>query len=206
MSCQFDHLVIACADLDQGAAWIRDRLGVEVTPGGKHAAMGTHNRVLRLGRREYLEVLAIDPDAPAPLRPRWFDLDTAAVRARATREPFVLTWVARSNDIDAAVARVPALGEALPFTRGPYRWRLTVPADGSLVFDGVVPAVIQWDGPHPADALPDSGCVWSGLSLAHPRAPEVQGIFHAVGITGLVGLVPGPVRITPQIRGQTSQM
>jgi glyoxalase-like protein len=206
VSCQFDHLVIACADLDQGAAWIRERLGVEVTPGGKHATMGTHNRVLRLGRREYLEVLAIDPDAPAPARPRWFDLDTAAVRERAAREPFVLTWVARSDDIDAAVARVPALGEALPYTRGPYRWRLTVPPDGSLAFNGVVPAVIQWDGPHPADALPESDCVWSGLFLAHPRAAEVPPIFHALEISGSIELVTGSVEIRPQIRGLNGQM
>lgn len=201
MPCEFDHLVVACADLDQGAEWIRRQLGVEVSAGGKHATMGTHNRLLRLGANAYLEVLAIDPDATAPHRPRWFELDTDAVRERAAREPFVLTWVARTGDIDAAVARVPALGQALPFTRGSYRWRLTVPADGSLVFNGVIPAVIQWNGAHPADALPDSGCVWSGLSLAHPRALEMQSIFRALEITGPIEVVTGPVEIALQIRG-----
>ena len=165
--------------------------------------MGTHNRLLRLGANAYLEVLAIDPDATAPHRPRWFELDTDAVRERAAREPFVLTWVARTDDIDAAVARVPALGQALPFTRGSYRWRLTVPADGSLVFNGVIPAVIQWNGAHPTDALPDSGCVWSGLSLAHPRALEMQPVCRALEITGPIELVSGPVEIKPEIQGPT---
>jgi Glyoxalase-like domain len=201
VSCEFDHLVVACADLDQGAEWIQERLGVEVSPGGRHAMMGTHNRLLRLGPRAYLEVLAIDPDAPAPPRPRWFDLDTTTVRERAAREPFVLTWVARTNEIETAAARVPALGDVLSLTRDRYRWRLSVPPDGSLVCNGVVPAVIQWDGAHPADTLPDSGCMWSGLSLAHPRAPEVQAIFVALEITGPIQLAKGPVEIKPQIRG-----
>ncbi|MGE5835340.1 MAG: VOC family protein [Acidobacteriota bacterium] len=201
MPCEFDHLVVACADLDLGAAWFRRLLGVEVSPGGKHATMGTHNRLLRLGARRYLELLAIDPDAPPPGRPRWFALDTDAIRERAAREPFALTWVARTEDVDATVARVPSLGQALPFTRGPYRWRLTVPADGSLLIDGVIPAVIEWNGAHPADALPDSGCEWSGLSLAHPRALEMQPVFRALEITGPIELVTGPVEIRPQIQG-----
>jgi hypothetical protein len=113
----------------------------------------------------------------------------------------VLTWVARTDDIDAAVAHVPALGQALPFTRGSYRWRLTVPADGSLGFNGVIPGVIQWNGAHPADALPDAGCVWSGLSLAHPRALEMQSIFRALEVTGPIVMVTGPVEITLQIGG-----
>jgi Glyoxalase-like domain len=199
--CEFDHLIVACADLDQGAAWIRRQLAVEVSSGGKHAAMGTHNRLLRLGARAYLELLAIDPDATAPHRPRWFELDTDAVRERAAREPFVLTWVARIDDIDAVVAGVPTLGQALPFTRGAYQWRLTVPTDGSLVFNGVIPAVIQWKGAHPADGLPDSGCRWSGLSLAHPRAQEMQSVFRALEITGPIELVTGTLGIRPQIQG-----
>jgi Glyoxalase-like domain len=180
--------------VDPETAWGRRQCRRETRDDG-------HNRLLRLGPYAYLEVLAIDPDATAPQRPRWFELDTDAVRERTAREPFVLTWVARTDDIAAAVARVPALGQALPFTRGPYQWRLTVPTDGSLAFDGVLPAVIQWTGAHPADALPDSGCVWSGLSLAHPRAPEMQPVFRALEITGPIEVITGPVEITLQIRG-----
>src|SRR5262245_19404130 len=143
--CEFDHVVVVCADLDQGASWIRAQLGVEVVPGGRHAAMGTHNRLLRLGPRAYLEVIAIEPGVPPPLRPRWCDLDTPAVQQRAARLPFVATWVARTDDVTAAAREVPAVGEVLPFTRSQYRWQLTVPFDGGLQFDGLLPSVIQWD-------------------------------------------------------------
>jgi hypothetical protein len=58
-----DHLVVAARTLEEGAAWVTGRLGVSMAPGGKHALMGTHNRLLSLGARAYLEVIAIDPDA-----------------------------------------------------------------------------------------------------------------------------------------------
>jgi glyoxalase-like protein len=197
---EFDHLVVACADLSQGAEWMRAQLGVEVLPGGKHAAMGTHNRLLRLGPRTYLEVLAIDPAAPAPRRPRWFDLDSAAVRARAAKEPFVLTWVVRADDIVAAAAEAPVLGEVLPFTRGRYRWRLTVPVDGALRFDGILPAVIQWDvDQHPADALPDSRCELLGLSLTHPQCDEVRTLFARLGVPAAIDLERGAPRIAAHV-------
>ena len=69
LRCEIDHLIVACGDLGQGAAWLEARLGEAPQLGGKHALMGTHNMLLRLGARIYLELIAIDPDAPAPQRP-----------------------------------------------------------------------------------------------------------------------------------------
>lgn len=36
---------------------------------------GTHNRCLGMEDGIYLEVIAVDPEAPPPSRPRWFGLD-----------------------------------------------------------------------------------------------------------------------------------
>ena len=94
MSRTLDHLVIGAATLEQGAAWCEATFGVAPGPGGKHALMGTHNRLLSLAceafPRCYLEIIAIDPDAPAPARRRWFDLDDAAVQDRAVTDVTVL--------------------------------------------------------------------------------------------------------------------
>jgi Glyoxalase-like domain len=200
MHAEFDHLVVVCADLDQGAAWIQSSLGVEVIPGGRHAAMGTHNRLLRLGPRRYLEVIAIDPAAPPPGRPRWFGLDDPGIRTRASVTPYVATWVVRTTDITAAVDRVPDLGEILSLSRGPHHWRITVPSDGRLLFDGVLPAVIQWDGDaHPADALPEAGCELLTLSVSHPRATEVRGLLSMLGLSSIV-VEPGPPGIEVILR------
>jgi Glyoxalase-like domain len=127
--------------------------------GGKHALMGTHNRLLSLGSRRFLEVIAIDAEAPRPSRPRWFGLDTPAMAATLERGPALLHWVMRTGDIEGAVREYPERVEILDLKRGDYRWRIGVPRDGSLPCKGECPTLIQWQGElHPADRLPESGC------------------------------------------------
>ena len=145
-----DHLVLATRDLDAGTAWLEQRLGIALTAGGRHERMGTHNRLLGLGDNLYLELIAIDPQAPPQGRPRWFGLDRQ--QALPADRPRLIHWVARSDDIQGDADACPeALGEILPMERGDYRWRITVPADGHLPGDGLVPTLIQWNVPfHPA--------------------------------------------------------
>jgi hypothetical protein len=195
-----DHLVVACADLEQGSAWLREKLGTEPEPGGKHAAMGTHNRLLRLGERQYLELIAIDPDAEPPAHPRWFGLDEPSIRERASRAPFLLTWVAATDDLDEAVTRVPQLGAVREMSRGPWRWRIAVPEDGRLPFDGVMATLIQWSGPHPAGSLPDRGCELASLSPAHAAAGEIAVLLQVLEFEGWDVVEAGPRRLEAQVR------
>ena len=140
--------------------WIVSRLGAPMVPGGKHALMGTHNRLLALGHRRFLEVIAVDPEAPPPARPRWFALDAEATSARLDRGPALIHWVMRTDDIEAALRDYPQEVEVLDLARGEYRWRIGVPADGRLPCGGACPTLIQWLGDaHPADRLPESGCM-----------------------------------------------
>ena len=103
-----DHLIIAAATLEQGCDYVASGLGVRPQPGGKHVAMGTHNALLRLGPRTYLEVIAIDPAGVAPARPRWFDLDDVRMRAALAEGPRLVHFVARTDDIEA-LARNPKI-------------------------------------------------------------------------------------------------
>jgi hypothetical protein len=157
MALEFDHLVVAARTLEEGSM---SRLGAPMVPGGKHALMGTHNRLLSLGHRRFLEVIAIDPGAPAPPRPRWFGLDTPAMKAQLDRGPALIHWVMRTDDIENALREYPEAVEILQLERGEYRWRIGVPRDGRLPCDGACPTLIQWEGGlHPADRLPESGCM-----------------------------------------------
>jgi hypothetical protein len=206
---EFDHLVIACDALDRGVDWVEQQLGARPQPGGQHAAMGTHNALLRLGARCYLEVIAIDPAAALPSRPRWFGLDTPAMRQRLAAGPALITWVVRCESLAAACARVPELGDILPMQRGDFRWRITVPDSGELPASGVLPAAIQWDPDengvplHPCDRLPDSGCELSGLALTHPAAVlgavGLLATFRELRIVGPVDLAPGPIGLAARI-------
>jgi hypothetical protein len=156
---EFDHLVVAARTLDEGSTWIASHLGAPMAPGGKHALMGTHNRLLSLGGRRFLEVIAADPDAPAPSRPRWFGLDTAVMKAQLERGPALVHWVMRTDDIDAALHGYPEPVDVLDLARGDFRWRIGVPRDGRIPCAGDCPTLIQWQGGlHPGDRLPPSGC------------------------------------------------
>lgn len=157
MSRAIDHLVVAARTLDEGAAWVCERLGAECVPGGKHATMGTHNRLLSLGPERYLEVIAIDPEAPAPARPRWFELDTPAMQARLARGPALVHWMERAADLEAELRDYPAQVRIEAFARNGLRWRLALTADGSFPGGGTLPTLIQWEGEHPCDSLPDAG-------------------------------------------------
>lgn len=196
-----DHLVVAAADLELGAAWLEERLGAELTPGGRHAAMGTHNRLLKLGPALYLELIAIDPDAPIPEHPRWFGFDNTALRARITERPRLIHWVARCDDIVAASAASPEpLGDVLDLSRGNFRWRITVPADGHLPGGGLVPSLIQWLSPsHPATLLPDHGCTLMKLEGFHPHPSCIRGTLTSLGLEEALALFPAGAGEAPSL-------
>jgi hypothetical protein len=171
---ELDHLVIAATDLDAGEAWLTERLGVPLVPGGQHIGWGTHNRLLALGGGTYLELIAIDPSQPDPAAPRPFMLDDPAQRSRLKRAPRLVHWLVRSDGIDADIARLKYLtGPATPMTRGALRWRITLPTGGHPPGDGLLPTVIQWDVPpadRPAQRLPEAGVKLAGLAIRGARA------------------------------------
>lgn len=179
-----DHLVVAAAALDQGCDWIEERLGARPAKGGQHVAMGTHNAVLSLGPRLYLEVIAIDPSLPGPARPRWFDLDEPRMKAALAEGPQLITWGARTDDIERAAQRIPDLGTILPMARGEWSWRITVPNDGHRPGRGLVPTLLQWNGnAHPADRMPDSGCRLVLLAGEHPQPATVREDIAALDLS-----------------------
>ena len=169
MTLIFDHIAISAVSLDTGVAWVEQALGVKMAGGGQHGLMATHNRLLALGDL-YLEVIAIDPSAPSPTQPRWFDLD------RFCGPPRLTNWVARTQDMATAVTSGPPnWGLPLSLTRGDYRWLMTVPADGILPYDGAYPALIQWLTPlHPTQTLPDVGVRLQNLTITHPQAAALS--------------------------------
>jgi len=173
---KFDHLVVAAETLEAGSDHVESVLGVRPDGGGKHAQMGTHNRLLSLGPSAYLEVIAIDPEARAPGHARWFGLD------RFSGPPRLTNWVARCDDLDAALAAAPPMaGRVRELSRGALRWRMPVLDDGQLPFDGLFPGLIQWQGGgHPAAQLPDRGVCIARLVLHHPRAEALRAALEAM--------------------------
>ncbi|MGJ0483943.1 MAG: VOC family protein [Methylomicrobium sp.] len=177
-----DHLAITAPSLAIGVEYVRQTLGVSPQAGGEHPRMGTHNCLLKLGETCYLEVIAINPNAPLPARPRWFQLD----EPDSSQPVRLATWIARTDDIIAAATASPIpLGEIEPMSRGRLNWLITLPPDGSLPMQGIAPTLIQWPaGMHPAARLPESGCALVRLEGFHPEADKVIGMLDAIGFEG----------------------
>lgn len=166
MNCDLDHLVIAAHTLDQGVAWCKSTLGVEPGPGGRHALFGTHNRLLRIDgpgfANCYLEIIAIDPEAPPPGRARWFGLDDAALQAELRQAPRLIGAVLRTPNVEMlrwglinfAQDPGPALAAERATPAGLLSWRILVRDDGALPGGGRLPVLIQWAGSHPTEAMP----------------------------------------------------
>ncbi len=171
-----DHLVLAAQTLSEGTEFVESALGVKLSNVGHHDRMGTHNRLLSLGSEVYFEVIAVDPEAPQPSQPRWYDLDAFSGRPRLTH------WACRTTDLAETLRNAPAgSGTPMSFERNIFRWQMAVPHTGKLPYDGAMPALIQWDTPdHPAPLLEDVGVRLRSFEIEHPDAETLLTDFPAL--------------------------
>ncbi len=149
MNLCLDHFAIGASNLEEGVVFVSEELGAKPLGGGKHPLFGTHNALWRLDGRfsTYLEVIANDPQAPNPERPRWFGLDDPLTKARLATGPKLLTFVASTSDLLAARKSIPAdPGEPIEVTRGDLSWQFCLPPDGGLIAGGALPYLIEWSG------------------------------------------------------------
>ena len=162
-----DHLAVACTHLDEGTAWVEDRLGVTLQTGGQHPRYGTHNTLLGLADGIYFEVIAKDPHAIPEAGHSWFDLD------RFSGPPRLANWICQTDNITNA-PQVAGAPRAL--TRGDLSWQITVPDDGGLPYGGAFPTLIEWaEGTkHPAGRLASSGCKLLRFEVTHPDMKTIS--------------------------------
>src|SRR5262249_54360845 len=178
---RIDHLVYAAPDLNRGVEEIEKLFGVRATPGGQHPGRGTRNALVRLGPATYLEIIAPDPEQPAPDAPRSFGID-------ALKKSRLVAWAAKGADLerlrDEAARKGAAFGEV---TSGSRRrtdgvllsWRYTDPR--TVLADGLVPFFIDWgQSPHPAQTAAP-GCSLIDLPAEHPDAQRVQRLLREFG-------------------------
>jgi hypothetical protein len=192
-----DHLVYGVPDLAQGVDRLERQTGVRARLGGRHPGRGTHNALLSLGRRQYLEVIALDPnaaDAPGLLFPELRELRAAAF----------IAWAIAVAHIDQAgeamlAAQLPRIGplEGLRAREdgGLLRWK-TLRFASNLA---LVPFFIAWDEAtvHPSVDSP-SGCRLLSVQIRHT---DPEGLRRLLGKDAeMVDIAAGPrPRLTAQL-------
>lgn len=178
----FDHLAIAADNLQQGVAFIKDKLGVEIPFGGEHDQMGTHNHLMQIGDGIFLEIIAINPNAKPPLAPqkRWFDLDNPKLQQQLKQQPALVNWIARTDNLQQATTDFSEdLGKIHNVTRGALNWQITIPEDGHLNQNGLCPLLIEWQkGLIPANNMTNLGVKLKTLTLSHPNPTQMQKILE----------------------------
>ena len=187
MQSYFDHVIWACADLERGAHRFEALTGVRPRYGGVHASGLTHNALVGLGGRRYLEVLA-------PVGPAGRNDDEWCRLARAAHEPRILTYCLRSArplSALAAIAGSSGWKNAVVASNGrttpegvKLRWQWLAPAVER--FGLAFPFFIDWlDSPHPTDSLgtsqPESEILLQSFAVGHPDAVELRRTLEEIG-------------------------
>lgn len=206
-----DHLVVAADSLEQGIGWCESTLFVTPARGGEHPLMGTHNLLLKIATpqftRAYLEIIAIDPQAADPRRKRWFDLDDPQLRAAIRQQPRLVHFVASCDRAAVASSALDSLGidrgmqlaAQRETASGPLKWKISVRDDGQRLFYGALPTLIEWEGRHPSENLPDSGLQLLSLTATHPRPDDLFMAYRAIHLEE-VGIEAGPPNLAARLR------
>ncbi|MBY8976157.1 VOC family protein [Rhodobacteraceae bacterium NNCM2] len=201
---KLDHLTVIAPSLAEGAAHVRDCLGLDVPFGTRHLYMGTHNHRLQLGGNVYLEIVALDPEGIDPGRARWFGVDdTQRVRADWDRGRRLRGWVANGEGICAVLAARPGLfGDEVSLPPAIPSFGFTIPADGSLPLDGAAPSIIDHRGdPTSMAEIPDLGARLVSFTLEHPNPSAIGQLYREIGVVDPPEIIRGPeLRYRARIR------
>jgi hypothetical protein len=98
---RIDHVIYATADLDAAAARVERELGLVARAGGRHAGLGTHNRIVPLGGG-YLELLAVADAEEAS----GSDLGRGLIARLDGDGDGLLGWVVAVDDVDSVARRL----------------------------------------------------------------------------------------------------
>jgi len=182
---KLDHISVIAPSLAEGVLHVRTCLDLDVPFGQRHAYMGTHNHLLQLGDMVYLEIVALDPEADGPGRPRWFGLDDQrTVRSDWDEGRRLRGWVARTDAIDAVITGHKGIfGEKVPLPAVNSSFDFAIPNDGSLPLDGAAPSIIDRRGkPRSMATIVDLGARLRSFTLEHPDPAAVQALYRAMTV------------------------
>ena len=95
---KLDHIVFGARSLEEGTNFIEKKLDIKLSEVGYHDFMGTHNRVVKVDKDIYLEVIATDPSSKSPNENRWFNLDNPILQKKLKYSPQMIGYVIETKD------------------------------------------------------------------------------------------------------------
>ena len=152
-----DHVLYGTADLDAAARRVADELGLAAVGGGRHDGLGTENRIVPVGDRSYIELLAIADRDEAMRSPLG-----SAVAAAIERGDGLITWAVAVDDVERLASDLGT--EVTTVTRQGTVARLTGVAESMA--EPCLPFFIERDPARPlrSEAAAAPGIVWIEVS------------------------------------------
>ena len=155
---KLDHVVIAANNLDEGTSYVENKLNVKLSNIGYHRDMGTHNRVVKISKSAYLEVISIDPNCGHLNSKRWFNLDSLKLQSQLRKSPKVIGYVIENVDIKILKYYEPFFKAS----RGEYKWKFAMPGTNASILgdqshlNGIIPSLINWESEKPINKMQDN--------------------------------------------------
>ena len=180
MPSNIDHIIWACPDLDAGIAEFETMTGVRAQAGGKHPHLGTHNALMHLGNRRYLEIVAPDPD---------HDGGPWSRSLQQLSEPTLLHWViARPNLGDYVNGLSGLVGGDNGVTSisrhhpklGLLNWEILLLPRHK--FGCLIPFLIDWgESIHPTELL-EHECTLRSVRITSPQLADLMKVYSWLAI------------------------
>jgi hypothetical protein len=96
---ELDHVLYGVGDLDKAAARFLEEYGLTSVEGGRHPQLGTANRIIPVGRGQFLELIAVvDQDSPHPV--------AKVLGALVSNGDRLFASCLRPDDLDAVAQRL----------------------------------------------------------------------------------------------------
>ena len=148
---KLDHIVFGARCLEEGTNFIEKKLDIKLSEVGYHDFMGTHNRVVKVDKDVYLEVIAIDPSSKSPNENRWFNLDNPILQKKLEYSPQMIGYVIETMDKEI----LKHFCTPIEASRGNYKWNFAMPSlesnffNKELIENGIIPSLINWKSNKP---------------------------------------------------------
>ena len=146
-----DHIVFGSFTLDEGTKFVENILQAKLSEIGYHKDIGTHNRVIRISEKVYLEVIAIDPKTSKLNNRKWFNLDNSKLQSKLKKSPQVIGYVIENDDMNITKYYDPFFESS----RDIYKWQFAMPTfnnnilDNEIIEAGMIPSLISWKSDKP---------------------------------------------------------
>ena len=146
-----DHIVFGSFTLDEGTKFVENILQAKLSEIGYHKDIGTHNRVIRISEKVYLEVIAIDPKTSKLNNRKWFNLDNSKLQSKLKKSPQVIGYVIENDDVSITKYYDPFFESS----RDIYKWKFAMPTfknnilDSEIIEAGMIPSLISWKSDKP---------------------------------------------------------